>query len=112
MRSKVCFGERGLQCQHQERAASGTLGVVFAFAYFTAEGARMGDVTLAANAVLLNFQMFMAHGLDGFAHAAEALVGKAVGEKDRAALQRSVVLALRWSLIVAAGSAVRNETPK
>ncbi len=54
-----------------------TMGVVFAFAYFTTQSAKMGDVILAANAVLLNFQLFMAHGLDGFAHAVQALGGRA-----------------------------------
>nr|WP_305908573.1 MATE family efflux transporter [Methylomarinum sp. Ch1-1]MDP4521413.1 MATE family efflux transporter [Methylomarinum sp. Ch1-1] len=55
--------------------------LIFAFAFFTAQGARLGEVILAANAVLLNFQTFMAYALDGFAHAAEALVGRAIGEK-------------------------------
>ena len=51
-----------------------TLCLVFAFAWFTVQGARLGDLTLAANAVLLNLQSIMAYGLDGFAFAAEALV--------------------------------------
>ena len=42
----------------------------------------------------------MSFALDGFAHAAEALVGKAIGARDRASLQRAVALALRWSLYV------------
>jgi MATE family multidrug resistance protein len=41
--------------------------------------------------------------LDGFAHAAEALVGKAIGQRNREALQQSVNLALRWSLAFAVG---------
>lgn len=41
--------------------------------------------------------------LDGFAHAAEALVGKAIGQRNREALQQSVRLALRWSLVFAVG---------
>jgi MATE family multidrug resistance protein len=78
-----------------------TMGVVFAFAYFTAEGARMGDVTLAANAVLLNFQMFMAHGLDGFAHAAQALGGRAVGAHDRASFRNAVRISSLWAVVAA-----------
>lgn len=80
-----------------------TMALAFTFAFITAQGARLGGLILAANAVLMNLQHLLSFALDGFAHAAEALVGKAVGEKNRAALNRSVVLALRWSLIVAAG---------
>ena len=61
-----------------------TLCLVFAFAYFTVEGARMGDVILAANAVLLNMVIFTAYALDGFSGASQALVGRAVGARSRA----------------------------
>jgi MATE family multidrug resistance protein len=80
-----------------------TLALMFAFAFLTAQGARLGGVILAANAVLMNLQHLTAFALDGFAHAAEALVGKAVGERRRDVLQHSVRLALKWSLIFAAG---------
>lgn len=80
-----------------------TLCLVFAFAYFTAEGARMGDVTLAANAVLLNMVMFMAYGLDGFAHAAEALVGSAIGARDRGAFRGAVRASTHLALATAGG---------
>ncbi len=83
-----------------------TMALVFTFAFFTAQGARQGGLVLAANAVLMNLQHLLAFALDGFAHAAEAMVGKAVGEKNRAALQRSVALALRLSLIVAVGFSI------
>jgi len=79
---------------------------MFTFAFITAQGARQGELILAANAILMNLQYLLAFALDGFAHAAEALVGKAVGENNRAALRRSVTLALRWSLIVAVGFSI------
>jgi MATE family multidrug resistance protein len=82
-----------------------TLCLVTAFAWFTAQGARMGDVLLAANAVLLNFQTFMAYGLDGFAHAAEALVGSAVGARDRAAFRDAIATSTKWAALIAAGFA-------
>jgi MATE family multidrug resistance protein len=75
--------------------------VIFAFAFFTAQASKMGDVILAANTVLLNFQTFMAYALDGFAHAVEALVGKAVGAKNRLMLRQAILTAGLWSLIVA-----------
>ena len=78
-----------------------TLCLIFSFAFFTAQGAKQGDVVLAANAVLMNFQTFMAYGLDGFAHAAEALVGRAVGQRNASAFRRAVYTAGLWSLLVA-----------
>jgi MATE family multidrug resistance protein len=83
-----------------------TLCLVTAFAWFTAEGARMGDVQLAANAVLINFQTFMAYGLDGFAHAAEALVGSAIGARDRNAFRDAVATSTKWAALIAAGFAL------
>ena len=75
-----------------------TLCLVSAFAYFTAQSATMGDVVLAANAVLMNLLHFMAYGLDGFAHAAEALIGRAVGAGDRAAFRGAVRTSTIWAL--------------
>jgi len=80
-----------------------TMALVFTFAFVTAQGARLGGLVLAANAVLMNLQNLTAFGLDGFAHAAEALVGKAVGEQRRDALEKSVRLCLKWALIFAGG---------
>jgi MATE family multidrug resistance protein len=78
-----------------------TLALMFTFAFVTAAGARLGSLILAANAVLMNLLHLISFALDGFAHAAEALVGRAVGQGNRDALQRSVTLTLRWSLYVA-----------
>ena len=80
-----------------------TMALMFTLAFVTAQGARLGPVILAANAVLMNFQNLTALGLDGFAHAAEAMVGRAVGRKDDEALRHTVALTLRWSLIFALG---------
>ncbi len=78
-----------------------TICLIFAFAFFTAQGAEFGEVILAANAVLLQFQNLMAYVLDGFAHAAEVLVGKAVGRGNRNQFRRAVRLTGFWSLAVA-----------
>ncbi len=74
--------------------------LIFAFAFFTAQSARMGDLVLAANAVLLNLQTFMAYALDGFAHAAEALVGKAVGAKNKTHYKQIILTSGLWSFVV------------
>ncbi len=79
-----------------------TMALMFTIGFITAQGARMGEVILAANAIMMNLQNLTAFALDGIAHAAEALVGKAVGQKNREALQHAVRLSLKWSLIFAA----------
>ncbi len=78
-----------------------TLCLIFAFAFFTRQGAQQGELVLAANAVLINFMLLVALGLDGFANAAEALVGKAIGAGDRTQLQKSVQAAMLWGGAVA-----------
>ncbi len=74
-----------------------TLCVVFSFAFFTAQSARHGELILAANAVLLHLQTVMAYGLDGFAHAVEALGGSAYGAGNAARFKRAVFLTTLWS---------------
>jgi MATE family multidrug resistance protein len=78
-----------------------SMALMFTFAWVTAQGARLGPTILAANAVLMNFQNLTSLVLDGIAHAAEAMVGKAVGRKDKDALQYTVRLTLKWSALFA-----------
>jgi len=68
------------------------------FVSFLFWGSDFGDVTLAANQVLLQFLNITAYALDGFAFAAEALVGKAMGAGNRAALRRAAGLTSLWGL--------------
>lgn len=87
-----------------------TLAMIFAWSLLTWMGARMGTTALAANALLMNFQTFLAHGLDGFAHATTALVGEAVGARNRRALRAAALgatvmaaaVALVYALVYAA----------
>jgi len=83
-----------------------TICLLGSYGWFAHLGAREGDAVLAANAVLLNFQTFMAFGLDGFAHAAEALVGAAAGARDRHAFRQAVKITMLWSAIGAAGFSI------
>ena len=78
-----------------------TLCLVFAFAYFTAQGTKLGEVTLAANAVLLHLQHVLAYGLDGFAHAVEALAGSAYGARNRKAFHSAMFYTTLWALVLA-----------
>lgn len=66
------------------------------FILFMFKGAAFGDVQLAANQVLIQFMEITAFALDGFAFAAEALVGQAMGRRDRPGLRRAVVLSSIW----------------
>ena len=79
-----------------------TLFIVSVLAFFMAKSAELGDVTLAANQVLQNFLVFTSYGLDAFAHAAEAILGEAVGRGDRAAFRRDMRVVFLWSGIVGA----------
>ncbi|MEM1235752.1 MAG: MATE family efflux transporter [Pseudomonadota bacterium] len=67
-----------------------------AFTSFLFLGARFGEVTLAANQVLLQFVYVVSYALDGFAFAAEALVAQTLGALRRAALARTVRLVFLW----------------
>lgn len=74
-----------------------TACLLVSFGWFAHAGARLGDTVLAANALLLNFQTFMAYALDGFANAAEALVGAALGARQRDALREAIRVTLIWT---------------
>jgi multidrug resistance protein, MATE family len=73
-----------------------TAALIAAFLFFTAQGARAGDVTLAANAVLNNFLMISGFFLDGLANAAEQLCGRTYGARDKAGFAGAVRLVLVW----------------
>ena len=67
------------------------------FVSFLFFGADLGDVTLAANQVLLQFVYMAAHAMDGFVFAAETLVGQAVGARAVAHLRRGAALTAIWT---------------
>jgi MATE family multidrug resistance protein len=75
------------------------------FSSFVFIGARFGDVTLAANEVLIQFMYITAYAMDGFAFAAEALIARAMGKGDRAVVRRSALLTSTWGLVICVGMA-------
>jgi MATE family multidrug resistance protein len=83
-----------------------TAALISAFLFFTAQGARAGDITLAANAVLNNFLLVSAFFLDGLANAAEQLCGRAYGARDRAAFSGATRLVVSWGFGFALAVAV------
>jgi len=80
-----------------------TLCLEVCFIFITFQGAKLGDNVVAANAILMNFLLLISFGLDGIANAAEAMVGKAQGEKDTQKLTSVVNIALLWTGIFAIG---------
>ncbi|MGY4304315.1 MATE family multidrug resistance protein [Bradyrhizobium sp. USDA 4369] len=73
-----------------------TAAMIVAFLFFTSQGARAGDTTLAANAVLNNFLLVAAFFLDGLANAAEQLCGYAYGARNRDTFAGATRLVLAW----------------
>jgi MATE family multidrug resistance protein len=87
-----------------------TAALIAAFLFFTSQGARAGDVTLAANSVLNNFLLVSAFFLDGLANAAQQLCGYAFGARDRHAFSGATRLVVFWgfgfALVVAVSFAL------
>ncbi len=69
--------------------------------WFTRTGASQGNVTLAANALLIQLFMLFSYVMDGYAFAGEALVGRDIGRRDVPALRLTVRSLLRWSASLA-----------
>lgn len=78
-----------------------SLALMGAFAYFAAQAARMGEIELASNAILLQLFSVSAFFLDGIATAVEQLCGRAVGARWRPAFDRAMKLALGWGFVIA-----------
>lgn len=75
-----------------------TLTLIFAFSFFTAVSADLGTNILAANTILLQLWMILSYGIDGFAFAAESLVGKYIGSQDKIKLTKTVYYSFYWGL--------------
>ena len=75
-----------------------TAALIAVFLFFTAKGARAGDVTLAANSVLNNFLLVSAFFLDGIGNAAQQLCGRTLGARDAKGFLDSTRLVLLWGL--------------
>jgi multidrug resistance protein, MATE family len=67
-----------------------TACVLGAAQVFMRMSAAQGDVALAANALLLNILYIIYYLLDGYANAAETLVGQSIGANDRPRLDETV----------------------
>jgi MATE family multidrug resistance protein len=72
--------------------------LIFAFAFFTAKSAEINDNILAANTILLQLWMVFSYGIDGFAFAAESLVGKYIGAKSESATKSIIKRIFIWGI--------------
>ena len=77
-----------------------TVCLIFTFSFFTARSASINDSVLAVNTLLLQFLFIFSYLVDGFAYAAEALVGKFIGAANQVQLLRSVKSLFRWGLAI------------
>ena len=83
-----------------------TLCLTFAFAFFYSQSSKYGEVLLGVNVVLLQFLNWMSYGIDGFAYAAESLVGKYKGAQDFKILDQTIRRVFLWSSVMAVGYAL------
>ncbi|SMF55768.1 multidrug resistance protein, MATE family [Alteromonadaceae bacterium Bs31] len=78
--------------------------LLFIFNFFTAQGAQLSHTVLAANAILMQLVLLQSFGLDGYAHAAEAMGAKALGGRKQDEFMRacaaSIVAGLGLALVI------------
>lgn len=75
-----------------------TLCLIFTFSFFTAVSAQQGDLILAANTIPLQLWFIVSYGIDGFAFAAESLVGRFKGGMEKNQLAKAVWYNIGWGL--------------
>lgn len=65
--------------------------------FFTSAGAREGTTLLAVNTLLMQFYLMYSYIIDGYAYAAEAMVGSAIGACDKLYMRSSIKALLTWA---------------
>ncbi|RYE09606.1 MAG: MATE family efflux transporter [Hyphomicrobiales bacterium] len=80
-----------------------SISLMSAYGWFAAQGSRMGEVALSANAILLNLLMVVAFFQDGIAQAAEQLSGKAYGANYKPAFDSAFRLSFVWGGVISVG---------
>ena len=76
-----------------------TCCLVFSHAVFTAKSAALSDTVLAVNTILLQFINLMSYAIDGFAFAAESLIGKYKGAQDMRNLKKTTRQIFLWAFL-------------
>lgn len=83
-----------------------TLCLIFTFSFFTAKSASFGEVILAANTILLQLWMIVSYGIDGFAFAAESLIGRYTGAGNRKKMREAVKYCFIWGIGIGVGASL------
>ena len=78
-----------------------TCCLVFSHAYFTAKSAALSNTFLAINTILLQYVNLLSYAIDGFAFAAESMIGKYKGAQDMRNLKRTTRLIFFWAFLFA-----------
>jgi len=78
-----------------------TLCLTFGFGFFYSQSASEGEIMLAVNVILLQLINWMSYGVDGFAFASEALVGKYAGAEDAPRTRRAITYTFAWGMALA-----------
>ncbi len=73
-----------------------TLALTFSLAFFYSQAAKNSEETLAIMILLLQFMIWMSFALDGFANAAESLVGKYYGAKNWILFKKAINYSFYW----------------
>ncbi len=73
-----------------------TVALTFVLAFFYAQAAKAGELMLSVMILLLQFMIWMAFAIDGFANAAESLVGKYYGAGNWKLFYKSVIYSFYW----------------
>ena len=76
-----------------------TCCLVFSHAFFTAKSAALSDTLLAVNTVLLQFINLMSYAIDGFAFAAESMIGRYKGAQDMSNLKQTTRQIFLWAFL-------------
>ena len=83
-----------------------TLCLIFVLSFFTTQSASESDSILAVNTLLFQFFFFFSYFIDGYAFAAEALIGRYIGARDPSQLKRAIRLLFYWGIGLTAGFTV------
>jgi len=78
-----------------------TVALTFSLVYFYGEASRISELALSAMIVMMQFLIWMSFAVDGFANAAESLVGRAYGARDRRSFEAAVRVSLAWGGVLA-----------
>jgi len=78
-----------------------TFFLTFVFGFFYSRSTAYGELVLAVNVILLQYLNWMSYGVDGFAYASEALVGKYAGAGEAARTRKAIRISFTWGMALA-----------